>query len=154
MRITAALVGALLLAGCQTSPSSSNEAAAEILAASRAWAEAFNACDVASITPLYHREAVMWGTTAQVIASTPEGVRQYFEKVCSAPVKVRVEFGEPLVRTYGDFALSSGSYSFIGPKGGRFQARFSFAYRRVEGKWLIVDFHSSMQPAPPKPAGG
>ena len=151
MRI--ALLAALALAGCQTVPSS-NDAKSEILAASRAWAEAFNKCDVERIAALYEREAVVWGTTAQVIASTPEAVRQYFTTVCTAPVRAKVEFGEQLVRVHGDIALCSGSYAFIGPKGGQLPARFSFTYRRVEGQWLIVDFHSSWRPAPPKPAGG
>ncbi|HEY8069485.1 MAG TPA: SgcJ/EcaC family oxidoreductase [Burkholderiales bacterium] len=143
----------LALAGCQTMPSS-NDAKAEILAASRAWAEAFNSCDVARIAALYDREAVFWGTTGQTILSTPEAVQKYFSTVCGAPVRPKVEFGEQLVRVHGDIALNSGSYTFIGPKGGQFPARFSFAYRRVDGHWLIVDFHSSLRPAPPKPAGG
>lgn len=153
MRIATALAGALLLAGCQTmqAPEASNT---EILAASQAWADAFNACDVPRIVALYDREAAVWGTTAQAIASTPEAVRQYFSGVCSAPVKAKVEFGAQLVRVRGDSALNSGSYTFVGPKGGQFPARFSFAYRRVDGRWLIVDFHSSFRPAPPKPSGG
>ena len=153
MRVAAVLAGVLLLAGCQTmqAPEASK---AEILAASQAWADAFNACDVPRIVALYDREATVWGTTAQAIASTPEAVRQYFSGVCNAPVKAKVEFGEQLVRVHGGIALNSGSYTFVGPKGGQFPSRFSFAYRRVDGRWLIVDFHSSFRPAPPKPAGG
>ena len=148
---TVLLAAMLALAGCQTMPSS-NDAKAEVLAASQAWAEAFNSCDVPRIVALYDREAVVWGTVAQSIASTPEGIRQYFARACSGPVKVKVEFGEQLVRVHGDSALNSGSYAFVGPKGGQFPARFSFAYRRTEGKWMIVDFHSSQKPAPPKPS--
>jgi hypothetical protein len=45
----------------------------------------------------------------------------------------------------------TGSYTFSNVREGQpvtTQTRFSFAYRLRDGRWLIVDHHSSAVPAP------
>jgi len=151
MRIAIVLTG-LLLAGCQTMQAT-DASRKEILAASQTWADAFNQCDPGRIAALYDRGAAMWGTTGQNIITTPEGILQYFTAACSLPVKPKVAFVEQNVRVHGDIALNSGTYVFTaGKQALQFPARFSFAYRSVEGRWMIVDFHSSLKPVPPKPS--
>lgn len=145
---------ALLLVGCQSLPSA-DVAKSEVQAATDAWVAAFNSCDAVKAGVLYHPEAVLWGTVAPAIISTPAGIRQYFERVCSASPQPKVALGEQLVRVYGDTAISSGYYTFTAFPGGQarqFAARDSFTYRRSDGRWLIVDHHSSALPAPPQPA--
>jgi uncharacterized protein (TIGR02246 family) len=129
-------------------------AKAEVAAVTRAWAEALNRCDPARISALYDREAVLWATGSVNITSTPEGVRKYFDGVCASPTPPKVEFGEQLIRVHGDTASNSGSYTFIVTREGKpvpIPARYSLAYRKTGGQWLIVDHHSSVRPAPPKP---
>jgi hypothetical protein len=66
-----------------------------------------------------------------------------------------VSFGEQLTRVYGDTAINSGAYTFAAVIQGQprsFPARFSFTYRKVEGRWLIADHHSSALPGPPAAA--
>jgi hypothetical protein len=64
--------------------------------------------------------------------------------------------GEQRIRVYGDLAINTGTYTFIGPardaagKPISRPARFSFVYRNRDGRWLIVDHHSSAVPPPPK----
>ena len=84
----------------------------EILGATRAWADAVNACDPARISALYSPEAVLWATTSPNITSTPEGVRKNFDGVCASPTPPKVEYGEQLIRVHGDTAIDSGSYTF------------------------------------------
>ena len=129
---------------------SAESAERDIAAASAAWMAAFNRCDAASAAALYDADAVLWGTTAAAIIATPAGIRQYFERVCSASPPPTVVWGEQLIRVYGDTAINSGSYTFSLVLQGEARvlpARYSFAYRRRAGEWLIVDHHSSVVPA-------
>ena len=153
MRLTQLVAISVLVAGCQ-SMQSRDAVRSEILAATRAWADAVNACDPARISALYSPEAVLWATTSPNITSTPEGVRKYFDGVCASPTPPKVEFGEQLIRVHGDTAIDSGSYTFTVTREGKqmaVPARFTIAYRKLGEKWLIVDHHSSERPAPPKP---
>jgi len=57
------------------------------------------------------------------------------------------------VRVWGDTAASTGTYTFTGQRDGqtiRRPARFSFVYRLVNSRWMIVDHHSSAVPAAPR----
>jgi uncharacterized protein (TIGR02246 family) len=148
------LVVAALFSGCQTIPSP-EAAKSELEGATQAWVAAFDACDVDKITALYLPEAVLWGTTSPIILSTPAGIRQYFERGCSANLQLKVTVSQQLVRVFGDTAINSGSYTFAFVAQGRpgsLPARYTFTYRKVAGKWLIADHHSSGVPAAPPPA--
>ena len=144
---------AVFLAACQSmsSPGTSNTDAG---AAIQEWVAAVNTCDVDRIAMLYASDAVLWGTVSPMIISSPAGVRQYFERACAPNPKIKVALGEQLLRAYGDTAINSGSYSFTAFPAGQpvqFAARYSFTYRKTDGRWLIVDHHSSMfPPSPPR----
>jgi uncharacterized protein (TIGR02246 family) len=145
---------ASVLAGCQTVPSPDGTKA-EVAQATQNWASAFNSCDASKAAALYDSEAVLWGTVAPVVISSPLGIRQYFERACSSSPQPKVVLGEQLVRVYGETAINSGSYTFTVFPGGQarqFPARYSFTYRKKDGQWLIVDHHSSAAPTPPMPA--
>ena len=136
--------------------SSPETAKAEVGQVAQNWATAFNSCDSVKATTLYDSEPVLWGTVAPVIITSPAGVQQYFERVCSSNPKPQVVFGEQHIRVYGDTAINSGAYAFTVFPGGQpfqFPARYSFTYRKRDGQWLIVDHHSSALPSPPQPSG-
>ena len=140
---------AVSVTACQSmsSPGTSNTDAG---AAIQDWVSAVNSCDVEKVSMLYAPDAVLWGTVSPLIISTPAGVRQYFERACAPSPKIKVVVGEQMVRTYGDTAINSGSYSFTAFPAGQavqFSARYSFTYRKKDGRWLIVDHHSSVLPA-------
>jgi hypothetical protein len=57
------------------------------------------------------------------------------------------------VRVWGDTAASTGSYTFTDMRDGqtvRRPARFSLVFHRQNGRWMIVDHHSSSVPAAPR----
>jgi len=121
-----------------------------ITAVTQNWIDAFNAGDPARLCALYHPDAVLWGTTAQAIIATPQGVRQYFERHCMAESPLKVTLTAQQVRVYGDTAINTGSYTLAALVQGQqrhLPARFSFTYRKVASGWLIVDHHSSFVPA-------
>ena len=123
----------------------------DIEAATRAWAEAFNSRDPERVLALYDQEAVLWGTVSPTLRDTRDGLREYFKALPSQP-QGRVTFGEQRVRVYGDTAVSTGYYTFSNVRDGQtlqFPARFSFTYRQRDGRWMIVDHHSSLVPKPP-----
>ena len=145
------LLSAAALSACQSLPRT-EDVKAEVGTASQRWATAFNECNSSKAAALYDNASVLWGTVSASIISSRAGVAQYFERVCAANPQPKVVFGEQQIRVYGDIALNSGTYTFtVFPAGQarQFPARFSFAYRKHEGQWLIVDHHSSALPAPP-----
>ena len=152
MHTRTAIAAAALLAGCQAMQPAGDSKGA-VAAATQAWVDAFNKCDAARAAQLYAPDAALWGTVSQALIATPEGVRQYFEKVCAVATPPKVAFGEQNIRVHGDAATNSGSYTFTIMRDGKpvpLPARYTLAYRKVGDRWLIVDHHSSLRPAPPK----
>lgn len=122
----------------------------DVTAATQRWIQAFNAGDAARICALYHPEAVLWGTTAPSMITTPQGMRAYFDGHCTAESPPSISLGTQRVRVYAGTAINSGSYTLHALVGGRqraLPARFSFTYCKVGSDWLIVDHHSSFVPA-------
>jgi hypothetical protein len=65
----------------------------------------------------------------------------------------KVTFGDQLIRVYGNTAINTGYYTFSFTKDGEAKtipARYSFVYLKRDGRWMIVDHHSSAMPTPPK----
>ena len=125
--------------------------AAGVEAARHAWAHAFNAGNLPALLALYDPAAVLWGTTSAVLIDTPEGIAAYFQRTFAARQAPRVQMREARVRLLGDdVAMCSGAYTLhLNSEAGESRplpARFSLAYRRTCGHWLIVDHHSSVSP--------
>lgn len=120
----------------------------QISAATDEWRAAYDSRDPKRIAAMYAPDAVLWGTNLKAIATTPAAVAEYFKDASARP-DARVVFSQQNIRVYGDTALNSGTYAFHGVRDGKpvsSPARFSLAFRRKEGKWLIVDHHSSRLP--------
>jgi uncharacterized protein (TIGR02246 family) len=151
MRIVFALVIALLLTGCQTMRSPEVERN-EVAAATQAWANAMTRHDIDGVLALYDPEAVLWGTRSPTLRADPARLREYFNVLRTVPPSYKAVLGEQRIRIYGDIAINSGSYTFSEVRDGKEivrPARFSFVYRNRDGRWLIVDHHSSAVPANP-----
>jgi uncharacterized protein (TIGR02246 family) len=116
----------------------------QVAAATEAWAAAFNSNQPARVTALYDSDAVLWGTTSKTIATTPAAIADYFKVITKFP-DLRVRFGDQNIRIHGDIAINTGYYTFAGRKD-EFPARYTLVFRNRDGKWLIVDHHSSRVP--------
>ena len=131
-------------------PSPDLEDLHDVAAATQGWIQAFNAGEVASVCALYHPEAVLWGTTAPSLITTPQGLRAYFEGHCAAVPPPSIRLGAQRVRVYAGAAINTGSYTLHTRTEGQqraLPARFSFTYCKIGSDWLIVDHHSSFVPA-------
>jgi uncharacterized protein (TIGR02246 family) len=124
----------------------------EVTAAMNAWRDnlkASSATDTSKITSLYAKDAVLWGTISPTIRATPALINDYFVNAYKKLPKLTVVFKDPHIRVFGDVALNSGYYTFNYEKEGKMvdlPARYSFAYVKRDGKWQIVDHHSSGMP--------
>jgi len=122
-----------------------------------AWIDAFNDNDIDRIAALYDAQAVLWGTLSPELINSAPGVRQYFQRAFqgSGGTLHMVLQGSHL-RMFGDMAVNTGAYALHIRADGHTRvlpARFSFVYRHVQGRWLIVDHHSSLLPAAPSAPG-
>ena len=148
------LVLVAALSACATTAGGDGAAKEQVAAATRAWIDAMGSHDQERVLTLYDRDAVLWGTTSPKIRDNPASIREYFNFLRTAPPYYKGVLGEQRIRVYGDMAINSGTYTFIGPaldaagKPISRPARFSFVYRNRDGRWLIVDHHSSAVPAP------
>ena len=124
---------------------------ASVRAATEAWIAAFNRSDTPAICALYDPQAVLWGTTAAELITTPQGIAAYFDAVFALQPVPRMALGEVLPRVFGEVAVSTGHYTLTlapAPHLRVVPARFSFTWRRTAGTWRIVDHHSSAVPTP------
>ena len=121
----------------------------DVAAATQAWIEAMTSHNAERVVALYDAEAVLWGTRSATLRDTPVTVRDYFKVLQTVPSSYKVVLGEQRIRIYGDIALNTGTYTFSEDRDGKLitrPARFSFVYRNRDGRWLIVDHHSSAVP--------
>ena len=133
---------ALFLSSCATT--GGGNAREEVAAATDAWATAFNSNQPARVTALYDADAVLWGTAAKTVATTPAAIADYFKVITKFP-DLKVKFGDQNIRVHGDIAINTGYYTFAGPKA-ELPARYTLVFRQREGKWLIIEHHSSRVP--------
>ena len=148
MRTTLPSILLLLLAACSTAPVGPAESKQQVVIATEDWRTAYDSRHPQRITALYAADAALWGTTLKALATTPAAVAEYFKDAPARP-DARVVFGEQNIRVYGDLAANSGTDTFTGVRDGKpvsLPARFSMTFRRQEGKWLIIDHHSSWMP--------
>jgi uncharacterized protein (TIGR02246 family) len=122
----------------------------DVGAATQAWVDGMNSHDADRVVALYDAEAVLWGTRSASLRDTPTTVRDYFTILKSVPLSYKVVLGEQRIRIYEGIAINTGTYTFSEERDGKTisrPARFSFVYRIRDGRWLIVDHHSSAVPA-------
>ena len=117
------------------------------------WITVFADNNPDTITALYSKDAVLWGTLSPTVRSDPAALKAYFVGAFQALPKATVKFGDQLIRVYGDTAVNTGYYTFSYTKDGETKsipARYSFTFVKDGTDCKIVDHHSSAMPAPPR----
>ena len=150
MRIIFALLAAWFLFGCQAVPAPETSKA-EIAEVTQKWIEGMSRHDLDGVVALYDPEAALWGTRSPTLRDNPAKVREYFKLLDTVPPTYKAVLGEQRIRVYDHIAINTGTYTFSEMRDGKEiirPARFSFVYRYANGRWLIIDHHSSAMPAP------
>lgn len=111
------------------------------------WNAALATGDPEAVNAFYAEDAVLLPTVSPGVHDTPEERLGYFDMFLDNEPQGVIT--ESVVRDLGDGAVShSGLYTFtMGASGDVVPARFTFVYEQVDGEWLIVEHHSSKEPA-------
>ncbi len=113
------------------------------------WAHHFNSGDSAAVAALYAPNAVLWGTLAREMTTSPEAIGTYFAEAAGLGLTVRL--GACAQRDLSETAtMIAGSYDLFRTHGGKaiaFPARYSFVLVRRDARWQITHHHSSLRPA-------
>ncbi|MFE7094122.1 SgcJ/EcaC family oxidoreductase [Streptomyces erythrochromogenes] len=114
------------------------------------WNKALQTGDARKVADLYARDAVLLPTVSNEIRTDRAEIVDYFEHFLrSKPVGTKVE---SIVNVLdGNSAIDTGVYAFAltDPKTGAqstVRARYTYEYEKRDGKWLIVNHHSSKMP--------
>ncbi|NJP05065.1 MAG: SgcJ/EcaC family oxidoreductase [Chloroflexaceae bacterium] len=130
--------------------SMTSDDARSVLAAFEQWLANVSKGDPEVVAAMYAEDAVFFGTVSPYIRTNPEQVKHYFDIFKSQLPNLHAFYAEPKIRIYGDVALNTGYYTFFHERDGKMQsvpARYTFAYKKVNGEWKIIEHHSSAMPA-------
>lgn len=113
------------------------------------WNAALQTGDPAKVAALYcNPGAVLLPTVSNKVRTTPAEITDYFEYFLKLKPKGKID--ESYIRILGPSeAVNSGIYTFTLTKDGKtedVQARYTFVYDKMHGKWCIMDHHSSAMP--------
>jgi uncharacterized protein (TIGR02246 family) len=141
----------ILVLGLAIAPNALAGPKEDVAAAAARWTEVFAQNNPDTISALYAKDGVLWGTLSPTVRGDPATIKAYFVGAFNALPKATVKFGDQLIRVYGNTAVNTGYYTFSYVKDGETKsipARYSFTYAKEGDNWLIVDHHSSAMPAP------
>jgi len=112
------------------------------------WNAALQTGDSAKVTALYADDAVLQPTVSNRVRVGHEAIQDYFDHFLQAKPVGTINLRE--IRHVGpDAAVDSGVYTFALTQGSevqQVQARYTFAYQKVDGEWKILKHHSSAMP--------
>ncbi len=124
------------------------DAKSQIVALFDQWNSSLATGDPEKVADNYAPDAILIPTVSNKVRHDRHEIANYFEHFLE--LKPRGALVECNVRVYGDIAINSGTYDFTVVKDGKeaiIKARFTFVYRKgSDGKWLIVEHHSSAMP--------
>lgn len=137
------------LTSCASTGGGTDTAAREqVAAAVAAWVAAYDSRDPARISAQYAPDAVFWGTSSKTVRANPADITEYFKDAAKRP-DARAQIGEQHIRVYGDVAIATGYNTFSDIREGKRTpnpARFSMVFHKRDGRWILVDHHSSRLP--------
>ena len=120
----------------------------ELMQALEDWKDAYNSRDPRRLQQLYAPGALITDDEYTTVPLSGEALPAFFDQIAQRPTaRMRWMIGN--LKLFGDTAVRSGEYEFIEQVDGQTKtrpARYSFAYQRIEGRWLIVLQHSTARP--------
>ena len=142
-----------LLVGCSSAPAQSATAEAaptpeQVKALFADWNNALATGDAQKVADRYAPNAVLLPTVSNQVRSTRAEIVDYFEHFLLNKPSGEILDAHVAVLDADD-AIDAGTYRFSLTKDGKpttVDARYTFVYEKIGGKWLIVNHHSSAMP--------
>jgi uncharacterized protein (TIGR02246 family) len=117
----------------------------EFLELFRLWSRTLAQGVAERVSELYGPGAVLVPTVSNDLATTPRDITAYFQKLIERKRPRATTCNSQNIRYFGDTVINSGIYTFdFANTGERPRARYTFAYHRSGGRWLISAHHSSL----------
>jgi uncharacterized protein (TIGR02246 family) len=155
------VLAAVATAGCsaeQVVTPSSQQAAAqpaaaqpteqEIAALLDKWNGALATGDPQRVADLYAPDAVLLPTKSNEVRNHRAEIIDYLTKFLQSKPQGKID-REMISVVDPDTAINTGIYTFTLTEDGKqvqIHARYTYVYERINGKWLIVNHHSSVMP--------
>ncbi|NKE60093.1 SgcJ/EcaC family oxidoreductase [Lentzea sp. PSKA42] len=143
-----------LLVGCSSAPAqtaSNTEVKPtddQIKALFTDWNAALATGDAQKVADRYAPNAVLLPTVSNQVRSTRAEIVDYFEHFLQGKPSGTI-LDSHIAVLDADDAIDAGTYRFALTKDGKpstVDARYTFVYEKIDGKWLIVNHHSSAMP--------
>ncbi len=140
---------ALSAAALLTAPAYAGNDEKEVAAAFADWRHALSSGKAETIVKLYDEDAILLATLAAKPLKTQEERLAYFTGLMRKP-KLKATLNEEYIRRLDeDDAVVSGIYTFGFEESGKtveVPARYTFVFEKENGRWMIVEHHSSKVP--------
>lgn len=157
--VAAALVPMVLSSGCTTTPrlvasaplrcdAPGSSCVNDLMQALEDWKDAYNSRDPRRLQQLYAPGALITDDEYSAVPLSGAALPLFFVEMARRPTaRMRWIIGN--LQLFGETAVRSGEYEFTEQPEGQTKtrpARYSFAYQRIDGRWLIVLQHSTVRP--------
>jgi hypothetical protein len=116
---------------------------AELDALFTEWNDALQSGDPSKVAALYREDAVLLPTLSVPIAKTPAEITDYFKNLMEADPVARMD--ESHKYSGCNLAYNAGRWT-INANGEDVHARVTWVYRYDDGKWMLAQHHSSVDP--------
>ena len=159
LAVLACLLTAALGSGCATSrtvvvspPRACDQPGSDcmndLMQALQDWQAAYNARDAARLRPLYAPGALITDDEYSAVPLSGAGVPEFFDQMAQRPT-ARMRWVVGNLMLFGETAVRSGECEFDDLVDGQLRTRpvrYSLAYQRIDGRWLIVLQHLTLRP--------
>ncbi len=108
------------------------------------WNNALLSGNPKSVVALYDSDAILLPTVSNNVRHNHEEIEDYFVNFVAKGPQGKIN--ETNIRIFDDIAINSGVYTFTFKDGVVVQARFTFVYKYIDERWMIIEHHSSAMP--------
>ncbi|MEO6278552.1 nuclear transport factor 2 family protein [Roseateles sp.] len=120
----------------------------DLMQALEDWKDAYNSRDARRLQQLYAPGALITDDEYSAVPLSGGALPMFFDQMAQRPT-ARMRWIVGNLQLFGETAVRSGEYEFIEQADGQTKtrpARYSFAYQRIDGRWLILLQHSTQRP--------
>lgn len=116
----------------------------EVIMLFEEWNSALKSGEPENVADLYAPGAILVPTMSNKVRHNHEEIKDYFVHfLANKPVG---DILESNIRDFGEIVINSGIYQFTFQDGSAVKARFTYAYKLINERWLIIEHHSSQMP--------